>query len=94
MADTNPTDPYRHPKPPAPGKTISVRVDEGTSDDLAVIMRAGLSASDAVRQALLILANVYYETWKRGHYPPGEAPQITTVNVATPRPVRQSDQAV
>lgn len=94
MAKPNPTDPYRHPTPPAPGKTLSVRVDDGTSDDLAILMRAHRDASDATRQALLILANAYYEAWRRGHYPPGVAPVIETVNIKPYQPVRHPDQAV
>jgi hypothetical protein len=59
MADTNPTE-TRPNLPPEVGRSLSVRIlDEGMYDDLAVIMRTGCDASAAVRQALLILANVY-----------------------------------
>ncbi|WP_146051149.1 hypothetical protein [Streptomyces noursei] len=59
-----------------------------------MIMRTGCDASAAVRQAVLFLANVYYEAWARGHYPAGVAPVITSANIEPYRPVRQTDQAV
>lgn len=75
--------------------TTSVRInDEGMYDDLRVIMQTGCDASTAVRQALLILATVYYEAWNRGHYPHGVAPVITSANLQPYQPVRQADQAV
>lgn len=97
MADTNPTQqpPAPLPLPPAVGRSLSVRVlDAGMYDDLRVIMQTGCDASAAVRQALLIAANVYYEAWDRGHYPPGVAPVIASANIEPYRPVRQLDQAV
>ncbi|MFD7512364.1 hypothetical protein ACFV5N_23920 [Streptomyces sp. NPDC059853] len=71
---------------PAVGKAMSVRVDDGMHDDLTVIMRTGCSASDAVRRALLLLANAYDAAWAEGIYPVGEAPQITNVTLAAYRP--------
>ncbi|GHJ27013.1 hypothetical protein TPA0910_14460 [Streptomyces hygroscopicus subsp. sporocinereus] len=81
--------------PPTVGRSLSVRIlDEGMYDDLRVIMQTGCDASTAVRQALLILANVYYEVWNRGHYPHGVAPVIESANIAPYRPVRRDDQQV
>ncbi|MEU8721498.1 MULTISPECIES: hypothetical protein [Streptomyces] len=97
MGTTNPTQqPAKAPNlPPPVGRSLSVRInDEGMYDDLRVIMQTGCDASTAVRQALLILATVYYEAWNRGHYPPGVAPVITSANLEPYRPVRQADQAV
>ncbi|WP_275463361.1 hypothetical protein [Streptomyces noursei] len=97
MANPNPT---QQPNttanlPPAVGRPLSVRIlDDGMYDDLRVIMQTGCDASTAVRQALLVLANVYYETWSRGHYPAGVAPVITGATMEPYRPVRQADQAV
>lgn len=86
MAEQNPTD--RRPNlPPEVGKTVSVRIsDEGMYDDLRVIMQTGCTASDAVRQALMIVANVYYEAWSRGHYPTGVVPQIASATLDAYRP--------
>ncbi|WP_282792077.1 hypothetical protein [Streptomyces sp. CC224B] len=97
MADTQATQqPARAANlPPAVGRSVSVRIlDEGMYDDLRVIMQTGCDVSAAVRQALLILANVYHEAWKGGHYPPGVAPVITHTSIAPYCPVRQPDQAV
>ncbi|MER0481600.1 hypothetical protein ABR737_25235 [Streptomyces sp. Edi2] len=97
MADTNPTQQPPTPSnlPPATGRSLSVRIlDDGMYDDLRVIMQTGCDASAAVRQALLIAANVYYEAWNRGHYPTGIAPVITSANIEPYRPVRQVYQAV
>ncbi|MBB6415823.1 hypothetical protein [Streptomyces sp. AK010] len=69
-------------------------LDEGMYDDLRVIMKTGCDASAAVRQALLLLANLYYEAWNRGHYPTGVAPVIETANIKPYKPVRQPDQHV
>lgn len=96
MTTTQPT--QRPPKapnlPPPVGRSLSVRIlDEGMWDDLRVIMRTGCDASAAVRQALLILANVYDGAWKRGHYPPGVAPEIVTANIK-PYRQKQPDQDV
>ncbi|WP_406014338.1 hypothetical protein OG520_22205 [Streptomyces sp. NBC_00984] len=94
MADKKPTQ-TKAPTIPAVGKPLSVRVqDEGMRDDLAVIMRTGCTASDAVRQALYMLANAYYAAWELGGYPPGTVPQITAHQLA-PYDARQAtDQAV
>lgn len=94
MANANPTD-DRPNLPPDVGRSLSVRIlDDGMYDDLRVIMQTGCDASAAVRQALLILANVYYAAWERGHYPEGVAPVITTANIAPYEPVGRVDQAV
>ncbi|MGW3374066.1 hypothetical protein [Streptomyces hydrogenans] len=60
--------------PPKPGKRMSVRVDSGLSDDLAALMRTGLTASDAVRLAVGFLAHGYRDLWAQGVYPEGVAP--------------------
>lgn len=81
--------------PPAVGRSLSVRIlDEGMYDDLRVIMQTGCDASAAVRQALLLVANVYHEAWKRGLTPPGITPEIVSMNVKPTRPVRRDDQQV
>ncbi|MFK0108532.1 hypothetical protein [Streptomyces sp. NPDC091217] len=97
MANPNPTQqPTKAPNlPPDVGRSLSVRIlDKGMYDDLRVIMQTGCDASTAVRQALLILANVYDGAWRRGHYPTGVAPVILTTNIKPYKPVRQPDQAV
>ncbi|MFF1307276.1 hypothetical protein [Streptomyces sp. NPDC058307] len=97
MTNTQPTErPAKAPNLPPPiGRSLSVRIlDEGMYDDLRVIMKTGCDASAAVRQALLLLANLYYEAWNRGHYPTGVAPVIETANIKPYKPVRQPDQHV
>ncbi|MDX3214559.1 hypothetical protein PV318_03235 [Streptomyces sp. ME02-6991-2B] len=81
-------------QPPAAGKTLSVRIDAALYDDLAVIMRAGGTASDAVRTAVRHLADVYRAAWDYGDVPDGTAPHILAVRYAaadgTPAVVRPS----
>lgn len=67
--------------PPKPGGRMSVRVDESLSDDLAVLMTAGMTASDAVRLAVGFLAHGYRWMWYSGLYPEGTAPARMSLRV-------------
>jgi hypothetical protein len=60
--------------PPKPGGRMSVRVDDDLSDDLATLMKAGMTASDAVRLAVGFLAHGYRWMWDSGTYPEGSMP--------------------
>ncbi|MFE4328718.1 hypothetical protein ACFRQM_04465 [Streptomyces sp. NPDC056831] len=92
---TKKTTETKTPTIPPVGKPLTVRVqDEGMRDDLSVIMRTGCTASDAVRQALYIVANAYYAAWGNGHYPPGTAPQIIAHQLAPYDVPQVTDQAV
>lgn len=82
----------RKPAKPKAGRPISVRVDEGMADDLAVIMKTGCDASAAIRHALLILANVCDAAWAGGHYPAGVMPTITHSTLAEYRPSTPADE--
>lgn len=84
MADHNTTD--RRPNvPPAVGRAVSVRVlDEDVYDDLAVLMRPGGTASDAIRAAVHQLANAYRRAWEVGDVPDGTAPHIISIRYALP----------
>ncbi|MGI5252789.1 hypothetical protein [Actinacidiphila glaucinigra] len=81
-----------NPTPPAVGRNVSVRVlDEGVYDDLAVLMRPGGTASDAIRLAVRHLADAYRTAWDYDDVPDGTAPRIVSVRYAladgTPAPV-------
>lgn len=56
---------------------LSVRMDAKLADDLAVMARAGMTASDAVRVAVSIVAGAYGHAWARGVVPEGVRPLIT-----------------
>lgn len=60
---------------------MSVRVDGTLSDDLAIVMRTGMTASDAVRYAVAFLAHGYAWVWESGLYPDGIPPQRMAVRV-------------
>ncbi|MFD6873264.1 MULTISPECIES: hypothetical protein [unclassified Streptomyces] len=75
MATPNPTGAPRTAAP-AIGTRTSVRVDQALSDDLAVLMRPGVNASDAIRAAVGQLANVYRTAWHHGVCPSDTAPRI------------------
>lgn len=53
------------------GKKLSVRIDDDTSDALRILMRVRWNLSDAVCEALRVLATIYGEAWESGYYPPG-----------------------
>ncbi|MGW3057698.1 hypothetical protein ACWC98_17500 [Streptomyces goshikiensis] len=75
MATANPNGAYR-PTAPAVGTRTSVRVDQALSDDLAILMRPGVNASDAIRAAVGQLANVYRTAWHHGVCASDTAPRI------------------
>ena len=93
MATHQPIEPPRS-QPPAVGKSASVRVDQSLHDDLAVVMRCGVTASDAIRQAVGLLADVYRGAWDMAGYPDGVAPLIESANLAPYDAVRRPDQHV
>ncbi|MFM9368084.1 hypothetical protein [Streptomyces sp. Da 82-17] len=68
--------------PPAVGKRASVRVDAELHADLAVLMSDGTKLSDAVRQAVGLLANSYRRAWDYGDVPDGTAPHVLSVRYA------------
>lgn len=59
------------------GKTLSVKVDQQLYDDLTTMMRTGMTQSDAVREALAIIAGTYRNVWASGRTPEGVIPEIT-----------------
>lgn len=67
--------------PPKPGKALSVKVDAQLYDDLATLMRTGMTLSDAVRESAAIVASAYRNAWEDGRTPDGVPPQITHVMV-------------
>lgn len=75
MAAINPTGAPRTAAP-AIGTRTSVRVDRTLSDDLAVLMRPGVNASDAIRAAVGQLAAIYRTAWHHGMCPSDTAPRI------------------
>ncbi|MEV0912687.1 hypothetical protein AB0I93_00045 [Streptomyces sp. NPDC049967] len=67
--------------PPKPGKGLSVKVDQQLYDDLATMMRAGITVSDAVREAVNIIAGTCRNAWAMGAYPDGVLPQVIACQV-------------
>ncbi|WP_392668601.1 hypothetical protein [Streptomyces sp. LN785] len=67
--------------PPAPGKGLSVRVDQELYDDLAVMMSTGITASDAVKHAVSLIAWAYRNAWSKGIVPNGAEPRIEGYSV-------------
>ncbi|WP_046503121.1 hypothetical protein [Streptomyces odonnellii] len=72
--------------PPAPGKGLSVRVDQSLYDDLAVMMRPGMTASDAVKYAVALTAGIYRGLSSSGLCPEGTMPLIKAVQVQLHEP--------
>lgn len=63
--------------PPKAGQMASVRVDEQFAEDLAILARAGMNTTDAVRWAAFRFARAFEEAWNRGTVPEGEWPDLT-----------------
>lgn len=75
MADKQPT-------PPRIGTRPSVRVDAQFAEDIAVLMSTGDTFTDAVRDAVNVLAVIYRGAWESGACPRGTAPHIASVNLS------------
>jgi hypothetical protein len=75
--------------PPKPGARPSVRVDQQLSDDLAALMIDGGTVSDAVRQAVAVVANAYRHAWATGRVPEGMAPIVGGCVLRCPTPDEQ-----
>ncbi|MER8042578.1 hypothetical protein [Streptomyces sp. NPDC094032] len=80
------------PTPPASGTRPSVRVDDQLAADLAVVMRTGANFTDAVRQCVRQVADMYRLAWAEDVTPVGTAPVLLAYqlqqapNVVPPRP--------
>ncbi|MGW8374280.1 hypothetical protein [Streptomyces sp. ODS28] len=94
MATANPNDERPQHGPPAVGKRASVRVDENLHADLVALMRCGITASDAIRDAVALLADIHRAAWDMGGYPEGAPPVIQSANLAAYDTVRRTDQHV
>lgn len=66
----------------AVGKQISARIDAGLSDDLRILARAGWTATDVVREAVRIFAEIHINAWQLGGYPEGARPTIVGATLA------------
>lgn len=64
--------------PPDIGKALSVKVDAQLYDDLETMLRTGMTVSDAVRTAMLIVAGTYRQAWETERCPDAVRPTITT----------------
>ncbi|MCM2420294.1 hypothetical protein [Streptomyces sp. RKAG293] len=85
MGKKNPTE-SATPKAPAAGSRPSVRIDAAMSDDLSVIMSAGGTASDALRAAVAILADMYRTAWAHGVCAEGSAPRLLAYQLESQQP--------
>lgn len=63
--------------PPPVGKTVSVKVDQQLYDDLTTMLGTGMTQSDAIREALTIIAEAYRTAWATGRVPKNVVPTIT-----------------
>lgn len=81
---------------PVVGRPISVKVDQQLYDDLETMMATGMTVSDAVRSALLIVAGTYRKVWDHTGTPHGVRPTVSRFLVtpydAGQEPVRGAPQ--
>jgi hypothetical protein len=69
-------DPTR--RPPAVGRTLSVKVDADLYADLLTLLGTGVTTSDAVRDAVRLAAGIHRTAWANRVVPPGTPPVITS----------------
>jgi hypothetical protein len=65
-----------------------VRVDAALSRDLDTLMRTGITASDAIRAAVAMLADMHRTAWHHGICPENIAPRLLAYQLeqqGTPR---------
>lgn len=62
--------------PPLVGKTLSVKVDQALYDDLSTIMSTGMTQTEAVRLAMLVVAGTYRRAWETDRCPQDVRPTI------------------
>ncbi|MBA4865937.1 hypothetical protein H1V43_32250 [Streptomyces sp. PSKA54] len=85
--------------PPAVGKTITVKVNQELYDDLAVMLRTGMTVTDAVRRAVFHMAEAYHNAWTTGAIPDGKQPIVNACVISgydddgTPMPLRPTGDA-
>lgn len=79
--------------PPLPGKGLSVKVDQELYDDLAVMMRTGMTASAAVKHAVSLIAETYRNAWLLGAVSDGSLPHITGCSVVPDQQAHTSHPA-
>jgi hypothetical protein len=73
---------YPTTAPPAPGTRTSVRVSDEMSDDLAALLWAGFTVSDALREGVRVLAEMHRNAWAAGV--PGGVPVVVMSATAEP----------
>lgn len=78
----------------AVGKRITVRIDEGMSDDLRTLAQAGWSLSDAVREALAVLSYAHVSAWDDAGYPKGSRPIVVGLTFAPYDAVATAERSV
>lgn len=66
--------------PPKVGRAASVKVDDVLYADLATLMHTGMTLSDAIKEAVNLLAVTYRSAWSAGVYPDGVMPRISSCN--------------
>lgn len=66
---------------PPPGKGLSVRVDEETHEALMTLCRAGMTPTQAVRQAVRLLANAHTNAWDTGEITDGFEVRVMSMRV-------------
>lgn len=78
-------------------RQLSVRMTDGVADDLATVMRTGMTASDAVRTALRLLADAHRCAWDYQDVPDGQPVRVLAAQYAladgTPAPLPAYDAA-
>ncbi len=78
--------------PPAVGKTLSVKVDQQTYDVLVGMTATGMTVSDAVRSALLIVGGTYRKVWNHTDVPYGVRPTIARYFVTPYDPAHEPER--
>ncbi|MFB7899970.1 hypothetical protein ACFC1B_27005 [Streptomyces xiamenensis] len=81
MATTEPTHPP-HPfcrAVPAAGRHASCQVTPAMHDDLALLKRAGMTLTEALRLGVELVAQAHRQAWDHGDVPDGERVEVIDV---------------
>lgn len=63
------------------GRTLSVKIDPELRADLLTLLATGVTASDAVRDAVRLAAGIHRTAWANRVCPPGTAPTVTSYSL-------------
>lgn len=72
------------PRVPELGEGMSTRMDRLLIGDLKILRHTGLSLTDIVKTAVMLMARCYESAWEQGLAPHGQEPVVLGYIIARP----------